>query len=222
MSKQYFGEEVDKAIVKFQKSEDKSERESLCKDIIIPAFEKLASYHYHRVSIIKNEEVMHDCVIDLYEKIPMFDSEKYVRSFPYFNMIARNFFYQKFKSEKKEINKEEIVSFSQDANILLNDNLLEDDIEVEIEKKEFLNIFIEQLPKWRERTEKEQEKEVIDALIVLFQNADNLDIYKKKAIFIYLRELLEEKMNSKQIALNLNKVKKRFQNLKRKYQRGDI
>ena len=218
MGDKYFDEVVDEAIIKFQTATDPKEREKLCRYFILPAFNKLSSYWYHRLSLRKNDETIHDCVAYLYEKIPMFDESKKTRGFAYFNMIARHWFFQKLKNEKKEV-LQDFDNISE-VNASENDALIDDELEKGLESREFILLFKERLPKWRDRAGKEQEKKVLDALIVLFENTDNIDIFKKKAIYWYLRELTG--MKSKQIALNLSKIKKKFLKFKESYLKGDV
>lgn len=224
MSNQYFDNKVDEAIIKFQLSEDEEEREYLCKEYILPAFKKMASYWYGRLSLRRNEETIHDCVAYLYEKIPMFDSSKKTRGFAYFNMIARHWFFQKLKYEKREnsidVNLLLNLNNIEDEDVLNNSHLIDDQMEFNIEKKEFLIIFKETLPKWRERAYKENEIIVIDALIQLFNDVDQLDLFKKKSIFENLREITG--LKSKQIASILVKLKKKYRKLREAYLSGEI
>lgn len=220
--KNYFGPETDDAIIKFQKSTNSAEREMLCRDFILPAFEKLSSYWYHRLALRKNEESISDGVAYLYEKINMFNpnSEKKTSGFAYFNMVARNYFFQKLRSERKEVlQNQEFVNIweltSADESLLVDDSLQEG-----IEKKEFMQLLRDVLPKWRERANKEQERKILDALIVLFENIDNFDIYDSKAVKHHLEEITG--MKTKQVSLNLNKIKKKYLKFKVSYQKGDI
>lgn len=210
----YFGEEIDRAIIEFQKTKNPK----LIEDPIWPAFEKLATYWYNKLPVRKNEEVINDCVVYLYEKIPMFNSEKKSASFSYFNIIARHFFFQKLKNEKREISNEN--SSVNIFDVAEHENLLEEAHEVKLENKEFLELFKEKLSVWRNKSNKENEKAVIDGLLLIFENADGIDIYKKKAINFYLREITG--LNAKQVAATLNKLKKKFKKYKEKYLKGDI
>lgn len=218
----YFGVETDKSILKYQKSTDRAEREELCRNSILPAFRKLSSYWYHRLAVIKNEETIHDCVAYLFEKINMFDGEKKTNGFSYFNMVARHWYFQKLRLEKKEISQDSphLTININDPTILFNDKLILDSVEDDMEKKEFVKLLKEMLPKWKERASKDQEKKVLDALIVLFENVDNFDNYKKKAIIFYLREITG--LKPKQIVLNLTKIKKKYLRFKENYLKGDV
>ncbi len=225
MSDLYFGKDVDQALVLFQLETDIDLKNEVFITDIKPAFEKLIKYHYYRTPIMRNDEVVHDCMSFLYEilKAEKFDAIKYSRGFPYFNMIVKHFFIQKLKVEKKKMTTDknlDSLSNYHNNQKTFDKVLLTEDVEEEYQNREFINILKENLPKWRDQFQKEQEKKFVDALIVLFENSENIDIYNKKAIFFYLREITD--LNSKQIATNLNKVKKKFSFLKRKYLRGDM
>lgn len=224
MSDLYFGDDVDQSIVLFMlETEEKAKHEIFVNDIK-PAFDKLINYHFYRSSVAlnKDEDIKHDCLSFLYEVLRSgkFKIEKYKRGFPYFNMVTKNFFIQRKKNIGKKAAVDKNVDISSEADSINNEFLMVDDIQEEYETVEFLNILKDQLPKWRDQFQKDQEKKFVDALINLFENADSIESGKKKAVFFYLREITG--LNSKQISTNLNKVKKKFLFLKRKYDRGDI
>lgn len=215
----YFGKEVDDAILEYLNEPNSTNQSKIFEHKIMPAFEKLAQYHYHKFPVARNEEIIKDCVVFLYEQLKKFNVNKSIRGFPYFNIIARNFFIQKMKLEKKELIQE------QDFMISLNDPesasaLLTEDLEENIEEKQFIEIFKKQLPLWRDKFTKTHEKQIVDAIILLFEQVDAIDLFKKKAIFFYLKEMTG--LNSKQIAINLGKIKKKFLFLRERYDRGDF
>lgn len=217
----YFGVEVDEAIVQFLGDSNHKSRSKLFEAKIYPAFEKLSRYHYHKFPVARNEEIISECVSFLYEQLHKFDATKNSRGFPYFNIIAKNFYIGKLKNENKEVLHDTDFTISlNDATSVAAENLLTDDFEEHIESEQFLQIFKKHLPIWREKFNKKHEQDMVDALMDMFDNADNIDIYKKKAIFLYLKE--QTRMNSKQIAINLNKIKKKFDFLRAKYDRGDF
>lgn len=222
MSKElYFGSEVDEAIVEYLKTESVRVKSKLFQDKIYPAFEKLATYHYHKFPVARNEEIISECIAFLYEQIHKFDFANNKRGFPYFNIIAKHFFIGKLKSQNKEaINNREITVSLNDSKMIASEEYFEEDFESKIEDSQFMTIFFQNLVQWQDKFTKDHEKRVVDALVDLFSNAQNIDIIKKKAIFLYLKE--QTGLNAKQITINLNKIKKKFKNLKRRYERGDF
>ena len=222
----YFDKEVDDAIYEFQECTDRARREILCRNHILPAFTKLSTYWYHRLNLVNNEDTIQDCVSYLYEKIDMFDKAKGNRGFAYFNMIARHWYFQKLKVKKREILKEseieitEANSQAQRSRSSEFDALIDDSMERKYERAEFFSLLRKELPKWKKRAKKENEKKVIDAVMTLFDDTENMDIFKKKAILFYLREITG--LSNKQISSNLTKLKVKFYRFKSQYLAGRI
>lgn len=222
MSDLYFGDEVTKAVLAFQDEKDINKRNKIFVDKIMVPLQKLINYHYFRMPVARNEEILQDCLVDVYEKIDLYQREKSDRAFPYFNMIVRNFFIQALKRENKQVQNDQfpisLTELKQQQGKL--DEYLVEDFDEMLENKEFMEIFKDNLYKWRDQFSKEQEIKTIDALISIFENAEKLELHNKKAAFWYIRELTD--LKSKQVATNLNKIKKKFVFLKKKYERGDI
>jgi len=73
---------------------------------------------------------------------------------------------------------------------------------------------------WKVDFQKESEKKVYDAVLVLFDSAEEIEIFNKKAIYLYLRELTG--MNTKQIVVQLNKMRSRYRDFRKDWDNGEI
>ena len=73
---------------------------------------------------------------------------------------------------------------------------------------------------WEVDFTKEAEKKVYDAVLVLFDSADEIEIFNKKAIYLYLREITG--MNTKQVVTQLNKMRKRYKEFRDDWNDGKI
>ena len=67
---------------------------------------------------------------------------------------------------------------------------------------------------------KENEKKVLDAVKIIFQSCNDIEIFNKKAIYLYLREITG--LNTKQVVNNLNKLRKKYRTFKVKWESGEI
>ena len=67
---------------------------------------------------------------------------------------------------------------------------------------------------------KENEKKVLEAVKIILSSPDEIEIFNKKAIYLYLREITG--LNTKQVVNNLNKMRIRYRIFKGKWNRGDI
>ena len=65
---------------------------------------------------------------------------------------------------------------------------------------------------------KDNEKKVVEAVKVLLHNAEQIEIFNKKAVYLYLRELTG--LNTKQVVNNLNKLRSKYKIFKIKWDRG--
>ena len=55
---------------------------------------------------------------------------------------------------------------------------------------------------------KANEEKVYKAICVLMENPDDIEIFNKKAIYLYIRELTG--LNTKQVVNNLNKLRAKY------------
>ena len=67
---------------------------------------------------------------------------------------------------------------------------------------------------------KANEKRVIEAIKILLEEPDSIEIFNKKAIYLYIREITG--LNTKQIVNNLTKVRMRYREFKNDWDSGKI
>ena len=80
---------------------------------------------------------------------------------------------------------------------------------------EFWNNLLTQVDKWDTPNLKQNEKAVLDAVRVLLHNIEDIEIFNKKAVYLYLRELTG--LNTKQVVNNLNKLRDKYKTFKNKW-----
>jgi hypothetical protein len=79
---------------------------------------------------------------------------------------------------------------------------------------------MKQLDKWDSPNLKENEKKTLDAIKILFNSVDELEILNKKAIYLYLREITG--LNTKQVVNSLKRVREKYKNFRSKWHEGDL
>ena len=67
---------------------------------------------------------------------------------------------------------------------------------------------------------KENDKKVYQAIMILFESKEDIEIFNKKAIYLYLREITN--LNTKQIVNSLKKFRKRYSMFKEEWDTGQI
>ena len=216
----YFTKIHEEAIVKYCKVSCNIERTKLYSTLIEPAFSEMVDkiIFTYKFNILPNiDSLRDDCKVWLTTILNKYNPDKGSKAFSYFSVVTKNWFIHKVKTNSKKIKKE--VSFE---NLVQNggpdilgttdpsNSYLSQRIEVE-----FWNTLLENIEKWDNGNLKKNEKVVLDAVRVLLHNIEDIEIFNKKAVYLYLRELTG--LNTKQVVNNLNKLRERYRNFKNKW-----
>ena len=73
---------------------------------------------------------------------------------------------------------------------------------------------------WQNLKLKPNEEKVLNAVITLMENIEQIEIFNKKAIYLYMREITG--LNTKQIVSALNKMREKYRLFKKKWNEGDF
>ena len=99
------------------------------------------------------------------------------------------------KNYKKLVAKSEIGEQSDD-NALLNSILVKEP-EPELDKLDVVELFIKYVDdNLLELFDKTEELKVADAILEIFKKRENIDIFNKKAVFIYVKEMADTQSNT--------------------------
>ena len=96
--------------------------------------------------------------------------------------------------------------------------LVEDEFYERQEREEFMNLLKQEIESWDSVSMRPNEKKVYEAIKTLLANADKLEIFNKKAIYLYLREITG--LNTKQIVAQLSKMRVKYKEFKTNYDNG--
>lgn len=213
----YFTEAHQKAIVEYALTDDRKIRTDLYIEYIGPVFDEMVdkiTYTY-KFTTLPNIEVLKDeCKIWLTTILDKFDPDKGSKAFSYFSVITKNWFIHKVKKNsknlKKEVNYDDVVGEIEQDYLSTENSYLE-----EREKYEFWTKLTEQFSEWEKQNLKENERKVLNAIMDLFDNVDEIEIFNKKAIYMHIRELTN--LNTKQVVNNLNRLRDKYKNFKKEY-----
>lgn len=218
----YFTREHEEAIIKFSSTKDQQTRDVLYEKIIQPVFSQMVDkivFTYRFTSLPDIDDLRQECKYYLATILSKFDPAKGSKAFSYFSVITKNWFIHKVKKNKKKIEREVPFDIAElDPEIHFVDQ--EDTI---IEKKirsERIQKLREEMQYWEVDFEKEKEKKVYDAILILFDSVDEIEIFNKKAIYLYLREITG--LSTKQIVTQINKMKERYQEFSKDWDNGEI
>jgi hypothetical protein len=217
----YFTKEHENAIISYVASTDTRERTYLYNEFIGPAFDEMVDkivYTYKFTSLPNIEQLKDECKIWLITILPKYNSEK-AKAFSYFSVITKNWFIHKVKKEGKK-KRTEIEIFGMPKELELRFISIDNPYHKKREHEEFFKFFKEEMGTWENDKMKENEEKVLKAVQILFDSAENIEIFNKKAIYLYLREITG--LNTKQVVNNLNKIRSKYSTFKYKWDEGEI
>ncbi len=213
-TKAYFTKIHQNAIVKYATTADPQEREFLYINYIGPVFDEMVDkivYTYKFTNLPNIDDLKSECKIWLTTILNKFDPDKGSKAFSYFSVITKNWFIHKVKYNanraSKEINFED-NEFSKEMSALVSINTYVQDRE----KHEFWVSLNQQIDIWEEDSAKPNEKRVAQAIKIILSEPDAIEIFNKKAIYLYLREITG--LNTKQIVNSLNKIRAKYKTFK--------
>ncbi len=220
--KYYFTQEHEDAVVAYCNTECVKIRTDLYIKYLEPAFDEMVDkivFTYKFTTLPNIDSLRDECKVWLMTVLDKYDPNKGSKAFSYFSVITKNWFIHKVKRQqkqnKREVDYDNIPKHYEEEFLSTNDSWLTDKIE-----QEFWESFYGEIKSWDSSNMKDNEKKVYNAIIILFESKDKIEIFNKKAIYLYLREITG--LNTKQIVSNLTKFKKRYRAFKHQWENGDI
>ena len=218
----YFTQVHERAIVDFSSTEDLAIREKLYTETIQPVFSQMVDkivFTYRFTSLPDIDDLRDECKVYLATILTKFDPAKGSKAFSYFSVITKNWFIHKVKKNKKKMEREvplDIAELDPEIHFVDKSETYQEK-EIRRQRIEFLK---REMDTWKVDFEKDKEKKVYDAVMILFDSVDDIEIFNKKAIYLYLREITG--MNTKQIVSQLNKMRKRYREFQKDWDNGEI
>ncbi len=216
----YFTKVHEEAIIQYALTRDRFERDRLYGTLIQPAFSEMVDkiIYTYKFNNLPNHEVLADeCKIWLTTILDKFDPEKGYKAFSYFSVITKNWFIQKVKKNTKRLQREvrcDDVYHQIENEQFVTKNHYEDDRA----KKEFWGALTSEIDGWKQMPLKENEQKTILAIEDLMESIEDIEIFNKKAIYLYLREI--SGLNTKQLVASLSNIKKRYREFKHDWVNG--
>ena len=178
--------------------------------LIEPALSEMVDkivFTYKFTNLPNIDYLRDECKIWLVTILDKFDPSKGSAAFSYFSVITKNWFIHKVKRQQKrnyrEIDYDNLSKAHEEQFLSTNESYL-----THREEDEFWKSFYGELKSWDVSQMKENDLKVYQAINILFESKDDIEIFNKKAIYLYLREITG--LNTKQIVNSLKKFRKKY------------
>jgi len=216
-SNHYFTKVHENAIIQYMATDDLKTRTELYITYIRPAFSELVDkivYTYKFTNLPNIDLLKEECKTWLTTILNKYDPNKGSKAFSYFSVVTKNWFIHKIKKNAMR-HRREIQYSDLKKNLELEHMVVHNNYYELRDEKEFWSFLWEEVKIWEQEKLKENEKKVLEAVKILFENSENIEIFNKKAIYLYIREITG--LNTKQVVNNLNKIRIKYRSFKKKW-----
>ena len=193
---QYFTQDAEDAIVLYNNTTDFELKSRIYQDRIHYAFFKLTeniihTFKFYYTEVDNIEDLQHEVITFLLSKIHLFNPAKGAKAFSYFGTIAKRYLIlSNQKNYKKRIDTIGLDAIEEDE----EHSYSIDDSSHDERLSMFIDIYTEYVTKHIYTLfPKEYDARIADAILELFRKRENLDVFNKKALYIYIREIIDVK-----------------------------
>lgn len=192
-STNYFGKETEQYIIEFNSTDDPEKKQKIFTEHLYYPFYKLAeciihTFKFYHTDVDQLEDLKCDIVRMIYEeKLDKFDPSLGAKAYSYFGTIIKRWLIayniKNYNLKKKLI---PVSNFCESA--LIEDK--EPDITEGLSLSDFMDLWISDVSEKLEELFLDKKDRIIaDAVLTVFKTRQDLDIFSKKALYVYLREI---------------------------------
>jgi len=195
VSKNYFTQETEDAIVLYNTTSDFELRSQIYEEKIHYAFFKLTqniihTFKFYHTEVSDLEHLQHEIIVFLLSKIHLFDPSKGAKAYSYFGTIVKRWCIlyndKNYKSKISKVSTDELLKDDTHSYTIEPTNS-NDKLSIFMDEYvEFVSINIYKL------FSKEYDAKIADAILELFRKRESIDVFNKKALYIYIHEMIPD------------------------------
>ena len=217
----YFTQETEDAIVLYNASSDHVFRDKIFKKEIYFPLYKLSeniihTFKFYYTDVNDIEDLKLEVITMLVEeKLHRFDPTNGAKAFSYFQTIVKRWLINYNNKNYKKL--KQIGSFDEMEDSYESDFDTENSMQMPL--KTVVDKFVEEsYLNLGELFPKSHEQNVADAILTLFKTRYDLEIFKKKALYIYIREMTD--CETPTLTKVISRLKEEFYKVYQKYQKA--
>jgi hypothetical protein len=193
---QYFTQDAEDAIVLYNNTVDQTERDILYRTRIHYPFFKLTeniihTFKFYYTEVDNIEDLQHEVITFLLTKLHLFDPSKGAKAYSYFGTIAKRYLINSNnKNYKKRVEKAPVSEIESNESFSYR-------IDEGSESDKLIHFIDQYVEYCTENIDtlfpKKVDSQIADAILELFRKRESIDIFNKKALYIYIREIIDAK-----------------------------
>ena len=195
-SKNYFTQETEDAIVLYNATSNTIIKSKIYEEFIHYPFFKLTeniihTFKFYYTEVDKIEHLQHEIITFLLSKIHLFDPSRGAKAYSYFGTIVKRWLIvYNTKNYNKRVANAPVDDLYKDETYScdLEDEPIVDNLSY------FIDEFVEYVTaNFDTLFPKSGDAQVADAILELFRKRETIEVFNKKALYIYIREIVDVK-----------------------------
>lgn len=201
----YFTQETEDAIIRYNNEPSEIRRSRIYEAELHYPFHKLTqnlihTFKFYYTDVDKLEDLQHEVIVFLLSKLHRFDPEKGAKAYSYFGTIAKRYLIayneKNYKKMQKEMNIEHLSHNGESETANIPEILTYDIQEMPHHLyQDRLTYFVDKFISYCDDRlyfifPCECDQKVADATLELFRKREGIEIFNKKALYIYIREMV--------------------------------
>ena len=197
-SKNYFTQDTEDAIVLYNNTECPKMRSDIyAKHIHYPYFKLteniIHTFKFYHTEVSNLEHLQHEIITFLLSKIHLFDPTRGAKAYSYFGTIVKRWLIlYNTKNYNKKVKKVDVDVLTKDTSTYTYEQ--GDYAKEKDDLSEYIELFL------AHTTEniftlfpKKNDAQIADAILELFRKRETIEVFNKKALYIYIREMVDVK-----------------------------
>ena len=197
-SKNYFTQDTENAIVLYNNTPDPKVRNDIYQREIHYPFFKLTeniihTFKFYHTEVSNLEHLQHEIICFLLSKIHLFDPTRGAKAYSYFGTIVKRWLIlYNTKNYNKKVKKVDVDVLTKDTSTYTYEQ--GDYAKEKDDLSEYIELFL------AHTTEnifilfpKKNDAQIADAILELFRKRETIEVFNKKALYIYIREMVDVK-----------------------------
>ncbi len=197
-SKNYFTQDTEDAIVLYNNTKDPKVRSDIyAKHIHYPYFKLteniIHTFKFYHTEVSNLEHLQHEIITFLLSKIHLFDPTRGAKAYSYFGTIVKRWLIlYNTKNYNKKVKKVDVDVLTKDTSTYTYEQ--GDYAKEKDDLSEYIELFL------AHTTEniftlfpKKNDAQIADAILELFRKRETIEVFNKKALYIYIREMVDVK-----------------------------
>jgi len=196
-SKNYFTQDTENAIVRYNNEPNSEVRSMIYQQEIHYPFFKLTqniihTFKFYHTEVENLEHLQHEIITFLLSKMHLFDPSRGAKAYSYFGTIVKRWLIlYNTKNYNKKIKKTDVDELSKEGSDYTY-NMGDGEVKSDLDK--YIDIFVNHCTQnIFELFPKKNDAQIADAILELFRKREDLDVFNKKALYIYIREMVDVK-----------------------------